>query len=67
MKKWSIEIIKLAVITFFGWLIYCIGSNRDTAPVFLKFLTLCVFPILLWRLFRILEDQIMDKFYGRDR
>jgi hypothetical protein len=54
------EFIKLGVIAFMVWLIYDLGSHRGEALAIQHFLCLCTLAFFLWRLFRIMEDQIID-------
>jgi len=59
--KYLLEIFKLLVIAFLGYLIENLGSHRGTAPEILQFIGLVALPFMFYRICRIFESQVIQQ------
>lgn len=59
MTKYLIEVLKLVVVGFICFLIYKMGVREARQETLLYIAAVASLSIFLWRLFRILEDQII--------
>ena len=59
--KYLLELVKLLVIAFLGYLIKDLGSHRGTAPAILQFIGLAALPFMFYRICRIFESQVIQQ------